>query len=61
MLILYQLGDRQRFLSCLLTLKTEVDQETLCPLSKLAPATLTWLQEVADIHDAKTIGEFIKI
>ena len=54
---MYHLGDRQRFLSCLLTLKTEVDQETLCPMSNLAPATLTWLQEVADINNVKTIGE----
>ena len=53
------LGDRQRFLSCLLTLKTEIDHETLCPLSKLAPAALAWLQEVADIDSAKSIGKFI--
>ena len=49
-------GDRQRFLSCLLSLKTEIDQETLSPSNKLASATLSWLLEVADVKDAKTIG-----
>jgi hypothetical protein len=53
------LGDRQRFLSCLITLKLEVDEETLVPMSKLAPATLRWLDEAADISSAKTIGEYI--
>jgi len=52
-------GDRQRFLSCLLTLKTEVDQETASPTNKLSPATLSWLLEVADVKDAKTIDELL--
>ena len=50
------IGDRQRFLSCLLTLKTEVDQESASPTNRLSPATLAWLLEVADVKDAKTIG-----
>ena len=57
MLLIHISGDRQRFLSCLLTIKTEIDQETLCPMSKLTSATLSWLQEVADITSAKTIGK----
>ena len=50
------IGDRQRFLSCLLTLKTEVDQESASPTNKLSSTTLSWLLEVADVKDAKTIG-----
>jgi len=52
-------GDRQRFLSCLLSLKTEIDQETLSPSNKLASATLSWLLEVADVKDAKTIDDLL--
>ena len=57
--ILIYLGDRQRFLSCLLTLKVEIDEETLIPMNTLAHSTLTWLEKAADISSAKTIGEFV--
>ena len=43
----------------MITLKVDIDEETLVPMSKLAPATLRWLDEAADITSAKTIGEYI--
>ena len=36
------IGDQKKFLSVLLTLKTEVDQYTLEPQPELAPITLEW-------------------
>jgi len=39
------IGDRRKFLSCLLTLKVEVDPDTLEPKSKLADAALDWARE----------------
>jgi long-chain-fatty-acid--CoA ligase ACSBG len=36
------IGDRRKFLSCLVTLRLEVEEETLEPRSKLAPSTLEW-------------------
>ncbi|CAG7784884.1 unnamed protein product [Allacma fusca] len=38
------LGDRLKFLSILLTLKTEVDKDTQEPLDKLLPYTKDWIQ-----------------
>ena len=38
------IGDRKKFLSCLITLKSEVDQETLLPQSQLAPLAIEWCQ-----------------
>ena len=39
-------GDRQKFISVLLTLKSEVDPDTQEPLAKLAPATLEWCKSI---------------
>jgi len=36
------IGDRRKFLSCLVTLKTEIDNDTLEPKSKLAEDTIEW-------------------
>jgi len=44
------LGDRLKFLSVLLTLKTDVDKETQEPLDKLLPVTKDWLKRHADCH-----------
>ena len=40
------IGDRKKFLSCLVTMKVEVDQETLEPLNALAPAALDWCRMI---------------
>ena len=40
------IGDRKKFLSVLLTLKTEVDPVTLEPLPELAPITLEWCSSI---------------
>jgi len=68
------IGDRKKFLSVLLTLKTEVDPVTLEPLPELAPITLEWcssigskaktIQDVVDGHDEmvmKAIQEGINL
>lgn len=44
------LGDRLKFLSILLTVKTDVDKETQEPLEKLMPVTKDWLKKNADLH-----------
>jgi len=44
------LGDRLKFLSILLTLKTDVDKETQEPLDKLLPVTKDWLKKNADCN-----------
>jgi len=53
------IGDKRKFLSCLLTLKTEVDPETQAPTSKLSVATLKWLAEHADITDAVNVEDLL--
>ena len=40
------IGDQRKFLSVLLTLKTEVDPVTLEPLPQLAPITLEWCDSI---------------
>ena len=38
------IGDKRKFLSVLLTLKTEIDLATQEPLPELAPATIAWCE-----------------
>jgi len=51
------IGDKRKFLSCLLTLKTEVDTETQAPTPKLAVSSLKWLAEKADITEAVNVDD----
>ena len=53
----YLTGDKRKFLSCLLTLKTEVDTETQAPTPKLAVSSLKWLAEKADITEAVNVDD----
>jgi len=53
------IGDKRKFLSVLLTLKTDVDPATLEPLPQLAPATLEWCESIGS--KAKTIDDIIDI
>ncbi len=50
------IGDRRKFLSCLITLKTEMDQDTLEPKSELTEDTVEWCREVAG-SKARTVEE----
>lgn len=50
------IGDRRKFLSCLLTLKVDVDPDTLIPQPTLAPIALDWCATVAK-SSAKTVSE----
>jgi len=52
------IGDRKKFLSCLLTLKLEVDQETLEPKSKLSESTIDWCKELGS--KAETVEDVVK-
>ena len=52
-------GDRKPFLNCLLTIKTEIDPNTMLPLDTLAPAAKTWLSSKADIHSAKVLSDLL--
>ena len=40
------IGDKRKFLSVLLTLKTEIDSATQEPLPELAPATIAWCESI---------------
>ena len=40
------IGDRRKYLACLVTMKVNVDQETLEPLNTLAPAALDWCRMI---------------
>jgi long-chain-fatty-acid--CoA ligase ACSBG len=53
------LGDRLKFLSVLLTLKTDVDKETQEPLEKLLPVAVDWLKKNADCH-CETVQDVMK-
>jgi len=50
------IGDKRKFLSCLLTVKTEVDPETQTPTNKLTMGTLKWLAE-HEITEQNTVEE----
>ena len=42
-------GDQRKFLSVLLTLKTEVDPVTLEPLPTLSPLSLEWCESIGNV------------
>ena len=46
-------GDRRKFLSCLLTFKVEVDSETMEPKDDLASASKDWCKEVPNCKVTK--------
>jgi len=52
------IGDRRKFLSCLVTLKTEIDNDTLEPKSKLAPDTIDWCKEQGS--KSETLDEVLR-
>jgi long-chain-fatty-acid--CoA ligase ACSBG len=49
------IGDRRKFLSILLTLKTEEDKSTSCPTDKLSAVALVWCRSVGST--ATTLSE----
>merc|ERR1719336_1645425 len=51
------IGDQRKFLSVLLTLKTEVDPITLEPLPTLSPLSLEWCESIGS--KAKTVDDII--
>uniref|UniRef100_T1JBV8 long-chain-fatty-acid--CoA ligase n=1 Tax=Strigamia maritima TaxID=126957 RepID=T1JBV8_STRMM len=51
------IGDRKKFLTMLLTLKTEVEVETLMPTDKLTRDTIQWCKSLGS--DAKTVSEIL--
>lgn len=53
------IGDQRKFLSVLLTLKTEVDPITLEPLPTLSPLSLEWCESIGS--KAKTVDDIIDI
>jgi len=52
------IGDKRKFLSVLLTLKTEIDSATQEPLPELAPATIAWCESIGS--KAKTIDDILE-
>ena len=51
------IGDQKKFLSCLLTVKVEVDPDTLEPGCTLSPNAITWCEE--NNSKAKTVQDFL--
>lgn len=49
------IGDKKKFLSCLLSLKVEVDPDSLEPGCNLSPAALEWCRHIGS--KAKTVEE----
>lgn len=54
----FLVGDRKKFLSILLTFKTESDLETGAPLDKLTPSVQDWLKQLS--CPATTVTEILK-
>lgn len=52
-------GDRRKYLSVLLTLKTEVEQDTQEPLPKLVSESRDWCKEVGGLSMAETVMDVI--
>jgi len=52
------IGDRRKFLSCLVTIRVEVDNETLEPKSKLERNTLEWCKEQGS--KAETLDDVLR-
>ncbi len=52
------IGDRKKFLSCLLTLKLEADPDTTEPKEELTSAAVDWCKEVAGVK-VKTIKDVL--
>merc|ERR1712117_583148 len=53
------IGDRRKFLSCILTLKVDVDADTMVPQKILAPNTLAWLASIG-VSNVQTVDEAMK-
>lgn len=53
------IGDNRKFLSCLLTLKTDIHSETMMPLDKLAPNALIWLHDQGIDDEVTTVQQFV--
>lgn len=53
----FLVGDKRKFLSILLTLRTEVDPETAAPMDQLQPAVQEWLKELG--CPASTVTEVL--
>lgn len=51
------IGDRRKFLSCFLTLKVEVDPDSLEPQSELSGPALEWCESVGS--KAKTVQDIV--
>lgn len=54
----FLVGDRRKFLSILLTLRTEVEPETAAPLDQLLPSVQEWLKNLQ--CPATTVTEVLK-
>ena len=51
-------GDRKKFLSCLLTMKVDADPDTMEPKQDLAPAAADWCKEVG-AESVKTVDDVL--
>lgn len=54
----FLIGDKRKYLTVLLSLKTEIDSETGAPLEKLTPAVQNWLKQLG--CPASTVTEVLE-
>ena len=52
------IGDRKKFLSCLLTMKVEVDADTMEPKEELTSAAVDWCRDTAGVK-VKTLKDVL--
>ena len=52
------IGDKKKFLSCLLTFKVDADPETMEPKKELAPVTTDWCKAIG-LDEVKTIDDLL--
>ncbi len=50
------IGDRKKFLSCILTLKVDVDPDSMVPQKTLAPNCIAWLESIG-VTGVQTVEE----
>ncbi len=54
------IGDKRKFLTCFLTLRTEVDRATDSPTRQLTPAALEWCREVGCRADVASVDDILR-
>jgi len=52
-------GDKQKYLNCLITIKVQVDPQTMAPTDKLDPLAAAWVKSVCG-EEVGTVAELLE-